>query len=298
MTVPVRRALEPAFVAAVFLSSLTSVSLVSCGARAADPFEIQVYDGTSNAPGVPGLELHLNQVGDGRRFGSAPVLATHHQTHATLEPSIGVTRWWELGAYLQSARRADGTLDFAGAKLRSKFVTPDGWHSRVRLGVNFELAWLPDRYDADGWSAEMRPIVAWEGHSWLLAFNPIVGVPLAGAGLREGPGFEPALKVMLKIQEQLGVGFEYYADFGPIASPAAWKEQQHYLYEVVDLLAIESFELNAGIGEGLTPASNGVVIKLIVGYAFDAATGASPAGKKLVGSSIAHNRSGARPLFR
>ena len=291
MTVTVRRALGTAFVAAVV------VSLLSSRARAADPFEIQVYDGTSNAPGVTGLELHLNQVGDGNRVGSPPVLATHHQTHATLEPSIGVTGWWELGAYLQSARRADGTLDFAGAKLRSKFVTPEGWHPRVRLGVNLELAWLPDRYDADGWSAEMRPIVAWEGHTWLLAFNPIVGVPLGGTGYREGPGFEPALKVMLKLQEQLGVGFEYYADFGPIASPSAWRDQRHYVYEVIDLLAVENFELNAGIGEGLTPASNGVVIKLVLGYAFDTNKVAEPR-TKVVGYSIAHNRSGARPLIR
>ena len=41
----------------------------------------------------------------------------------------------------------------------------------------------------------MRPIVAWEGRRWLFAFNPIVGVPLAGSGFRDGPSFEPALKV-------------------------------------------------------------------------------------------------------
>jgi hypothetical protein len=275
----------------------TGAWLVPSRALASDPFEIQVYDGTANAPGTPGLELHLNQVGDGDRAARGPMLSTHHQTHATLEPSMGVTQWWELGAYLQSARRADGTLDFAGGKLRSKFVTPEKWDAHLRLGVNFELGWLPERYDASRYSAEMRPIVAWEGRHWLFALNPIVGVPLAGAGFREGPGFEPALKVMLKLQEQLGVGFEYYADLGPIASPAAWRDQEHYLYEVIDLLAIENFELNAGIGEGLTPASNGVVMKLIVGYSFDPPTATTP-GKKLVGNSIAHNRSGATSLLR
>jgi hypothetical protein len=34
-------------------------------ALAIDPFEIQVYDGTANAPGVPGLELHVNNVFSG-----------------------------------------------------------------------------------------------------------------------------------------------------------------------------------------------------------------------------------------
>ena len=280
---------------AIGATLVAACTLASSFARAADPFEIQVYDGTANAPGTPGLELHLNQVADGDRLAHAPLLATQHQTHATLEPSIGLTRFWELGAYLQTARRADGTLDFAGAKLRSKFVTPEDWHPHLRLGVNLELAKLPERYDADGWSAEMRPIVAWEDDAWLFALNPIVGVPLAGAGYRDGPGFEPALKVMRKVAGQLGVGVEYYADLGPSASFAAWRDEQHYLYEVIDLLAIEHFELNAGIGEGLTPASNGVVMKIIVGYVFDRA---AKDGKSAGPNSMARNRFGARPLLR
>src|SRR6516164_3019420 len=76
--------------------------------EAADPFEIQVYDGTANRPGVFGLELHANYVANGLESAPPPELPTHHVTHLTLEPSIGVTPWWELGAYLQSAVRPDG----------------------------------------------------------------------------------------------------------------------------------------------------------------------------------------------
>ncbi|HEY1535285.1 MAG TPA: hypothetical protein VGF76_14760, partial [Polyangiaceae bacterium] len=72
-------------------------------ARAVDPFEIQVYDGTANAPGAPGLELHLNTVPDGRKTAQPPELAPNHQTHLTLEPSLGIEPWWELGGYLQSS---------------------------------------------------------------------------------------------------------------------------------------------------------------------------------------------------
>ena len=66
----------------------------------------------------------------------------------------------------------------------------------------------------------------------------------------------------------VAIGVEYYASIGPIARPAAWNDQSHYLYEAVDLLGIRNFELNVGIGEGLTGASNAVVAKLIVGYAW------------------------------
>src|SRR5437879_1584305 len=139
-----------------------SILLFAAPARALDPFEIQVYDGTSNAPGVPGLELHLNYVANGVRESDPPELAPHRQAHATLEPSLGITRSWEIGGYFQTSLRADGTFDYAGVKLRSKHVTPPKWHEHWRLGANFELSLLPERYDVERWGAEVRPIVAWE----------------------------------------------------------------------------------------------------------------------------------------
>jgi len=67
------------------------VLLGPSAARAVDPFEIQVYDGTANSPGVPGIELHVNRVFDGIRTAEPPELPLHHQSHFTLEPSLGVS---------------------------------------------------------------------------------------------------------------------------------------------------------------------------------------------------------------
>lgn len=108
-------------------------------ARAVDPFEIQVYDGTANAPGEPGLELHLNTVPSGVRKAEPPELAAHQQSHFTLEPSLGVRPWWELGAYFQTALTGDGSFRYAGVKRRSKFVTPPEFdrHSRLAVGVEY-----------------------------------------------------------------------------------------------------------------------------------------------------------------
>src|SRR4051812_34971910 len=82
-------------------------------ARAADPFEIQVYDATANDPGHAGLELHVNTVASGVREAAPPELPPHRQTHFTLEPSIGITPWWELGGYLQTTLRGDGHFDYS-----------------------------------------------------------------------------------------------------------------------------------------------------------------------------------------
>ena len=63
-------------------------------AQALDPFEIQVYDGSLNAPGVAGIELHANTIVSGLRAAPPPELPPNHQTHLTLEPAVGITGWW------------------------------------------------------------------------------------------------------------------------------------------------------------------------------------------------------------
>jgi hypothetical protein len=249
-------------------------------APAVDPFEIQVYDGTANPVGVPGLELHLNDWATGHRDAVSPELPLHGQFHATLEPSYTLLPFWELGGYLQTALREDGTFDYAGVKLRSKFVTPPGWNARWRLGVNLELSILPETYDHDRWGTEVRPIVAWQSDTWLFAVNPILGQPLAGSDASDGPSFEPALKAAWTVGP-VALGLEYYASFGPLGALLPWRSQEHYVYEVVDLLAVEHLELNAGLGQGLTPESAGIVAKAIVGYTFEnAATRPPPTASK------------------
>jgi hypothetical protein len=240
---------------------------LAAGQRAAwgvDAFEIQVYDGTANDPGVPGLELHFNDVAEGRTSAPPPELPSNHQAHLTFEPSLGVTRSWELGAYLQTALRPDGQFDLAGFKLRSKLVTPPGWRPQLRLGCNLEVSWVPATYEPNRWGAEIRPIVAWESHRWLLAANPIVELSFNGAA----PALAPALMGLLKLGVVFSAGLEYYADFGPLTAPLPARAQEHYLFEVVNL-AFPDFDLEAGFGEGLTGGSNDLVAKLILGFRFD-----------------------------
>jgi hypothetical protein len=257
-------------------TALVAIALASRDARAGDPFEIQVYDGTANDPWVPGLELHLNDWATGNRQTTPPEAALHGQFHATLEPSLGITKFWELGAYLQGAVRTDdGAVDYAGTKLRSKFVTPPEWHPHWRLGMNFELSLLPQTYDHDRWGSEIRPIVAWHDDDWLFAFNPILDQPLAGSDASQGPSFQPALKVARTVGP-VALGIEYYATLGPFTAVLPWKDEEQQIFEVVDLLSVEHFELNVGVGEGLTQATDGLVLKLILGYEFEPSETAPP----------------------
>ena len=260
----------PFIIAACALTCAITCAITSWSsrARAFDPFEIQVYDGNANEVGQFGAELHLNYVAKGVKTAEPPLLPPHHQLHATFEGSYGLKEWWELGAYLQSAVHDDFHADYAGAKLRSKFVTPPSFHPHVRLGVNVELSRVPQAYDPDRWGGELRPIVAWENVEWTFAFNPILAVPLAGAGYREGPSFEPAFAVYKKVRDRVSFGVEYYATLGPPFHPRARREQEHYLFGVGNLIAFEGWELNVGVGGGLTEASNGMILKTIMGHGF------------------------------
>jgi hypothetical protein len=250
-------------------AALLAPLLVSSYARAGDPFEIQVYDGTADAVGSFGLEVHINDWATGNRTTTLPEAPLHRQFHATLEPSFGILPFWEVGAYLQSAARTnDGIVDWAGAKLRSKFVTPPGWNARWRLGLNLELSYLPPTYDHDRWGSELRPIVAWHNTDWLFVFNPILDQALAGSDASRGPSLQPAVKVARSLGP-VALGVEYYATLGPLTAIAPWSEQEQQIFEVLDLLSVDHFELNLGVGEGLTQSSAGIVVKAIVGYEWE-----------------------------
>jgi hypothetical protein len=252
------------------LSAGLAASACAASARAGDPFEIQVYDGTADAPGVPGVELHVNEWATGNREASPPEASLHGQFHATLEPSLGLFPFWEIGAYVQSAVRADdGVAGWAGVKLRSKFVTPPSFDVHWRFGLNLEVSYLPPSYDRDRWGSEIRPIVAWHDATWLFAINPILDQALAGPGASDGPSFQPAAKAACTVGP-VALGIEYYATFGPVAAVLPWSREEQQIFEVVDVVALKGVEVNAGIGEGLTSASAGILFKMILGYEFDA----------------------------
>ncbi len=207
-----------------------ALALIAAPAFAFDPFEIQIYDGSIDARHEAGLEVHMNQPRDG-------------SFHLTFEPSFGLTDWWELGGYFQTAGAS-----YEGVKLRTKFVWPVSHEPELRLGVNFELSRIPD----EGWGGEIRPIIGFENDRFLLAANPIVSFPAS---------FEPGAMAKVKFG-WLGLGLEYYA---VLSEP-----REQYLFEAADLFGIKNVEVNAAVGQGFGAASGQLIFKMILGYAFAA----------------------------
>ncbi|HVU03864.1 MAG TPA: hypothetical protein VHE30_19025 [Polyangiaceae bacterium] len=230
-------------------------------ARALDRFEIQVYDGRANAPGVPSLETHVNFTDRAREQSDA-----EHQLHLTFEGALGVSKIFEPGVYFQTALLPDGTVNYAGTKLRAKFVALPLLEGHLRLGANFELANVPRRFESERWGVEVRPIVSVDLDRLTISANPIVGVPLSGA-VRDGPGFEPAVSASFGLSARARAGLEYYTDVGQLA--ASTHERIQYLFLATDCEIAPRLDLNAGVGWGLTEESEPLTFKAILGWELD-----------------------------
>jgi len=241
------------------LATMLTVGLPLClaagAAKAQDRFEIQVYDSETAPAGSPGIELHANVVTAGTVQPSAQgELPTTGLTHLTLEPHVGLTRWCELGGYLQAAQRPDGTLDAAGVKLRLKLRLPRKV-AGFGFALNFEFSDVPRLYEANQYGSELRPVVDFKAEHWYASVNPIVGLDLAGDQAFH-PQFQPAAKVAAIVGDGVWVGAEYYGAFG--ASPS------HTLYGALDW-ASKHFDLNAGVGYGFQGPERWV-LKTILGF--------------------------------
>jgi hypothetical protein len=240
-----------------------------------DPFEIQVYQDDINAPGHFGLEGHANYTISGHKQAAyAGEQPPNHVARLTLEPALGITEFFELGAYLQNMINDEGQYRFAGVKLRGKFVLPERYTHRFFFGINIEISRVPHSAEQAGWANELRPIAGWYNGQWLFDVNPIVGYALSGAD-RFKPEFEPAGKLGFNTQYGFMLGAEYYSGLGLLADPSPLREQEHLLFAVFDLVEpaesrIEQpWELNLGIGKGLTSATpQQWVLKAIVGRSF------------------------------
>ena len=226
--------------------------------------EIQVYNAGIAAPGQFTIEQHLNYVGAGVTTPPFPGgLVSNHSINGTPEFAYGVTDWWEVGLYLPFAIRDQQFLSDS-FKVRTLFVSPHAEQHSFFYGVNFELSNSTPEFSQTRFGLEIRPIIGLRNADYEFIVNPIVDV---GFGKYGQADFAPAARVARNLGHDLLVGLEYYADFGEIGRFAKLADQQHTLFAVADF-KLGIFDVNFGVGYGLTTASDRFVIKTIWGYAF------------------------------
>jgi hypothetical protein len=253
----------------VLAAVLPAVLLLAGAAGAQGNFEVQVYGAETVAPGRTMIELHSNFTILGTTRTIDGVRPTQHALHETLEVTQGLTPWFETALYLFTSVQPDQGWDFVGTHLRPRVRIPESWRWPVGLSLSSEIGYQRRAYSADAWTVEIRPIVDAQLGRWYLALNPTFARAIEGPDVTRGWEFTPSAKVSYEVMKKVSLGVEYYGAIGPPAHVDRPRDQQHQLFGVLDLDLGENWEFNLGIGVGLTPATDSLLVKSIIGYRFD-----------------------------
>ncbi|HUO91938.1 MAG TPA: hypothetical protein VMU22_03410 [Rhizomicrobium sp.] len=237
-------------------------ALLSARPGFAQTDEIEVYDARIAAPGIVNLTVHDNYTFSGLRsprFSGG--LVPDHTLNGVPEFAFGVTDWFEQGLYLplySVARNRGATLD--GFKIRELFVVPDAADRTFFYGINFEFSDNAKHWDTSRYSQEVRPIIGWHLGAVDLIVNPIIDNPFRGA---KNLDFAPEARIAWNLSKDWAIAAEQYSDFGPVRHFLPGDQQSQQLFGVVDFNGAP-ITVEAGLGFGLTQASDRLVAKLIL----------------------------------
>lgn len=158
----------------------------------------------------------------------------------------------------------NGGVTYNGFKLRTLFVTPDAANREFFYGANFEFSFNTAHWDERKYTSEIRGIVGTHAGRFDFIFNPIVDNSWNGFARLE---FVPETRVALALSEKYKVALEEYDDFGSVSHFLPASRQTHQLFAVLDVKTKE-VGVEAGVGAGLTAASDHWVLKLILSRDF------------------------------
>ncbi len=206
-------------------------------------------------------------------YGSETV-GTQGAFHETLEVTQGWTSWFETGFYVFTSIQPDTTWEWVGDHIRPRVRAPEGWNLPVGLSLSAEIGYQRRAFSTDTWTLELRPIIDKQWKRWYVSINPVLDRALQGESTGNGFEFSPAAKVSYEVAPKVALGLEYYGSLGPVTHFNRAHDQQHQLFPVIDLDLGPKWEFNVGVGFGLTPSTDRLIVKMILGYRFEWAGGA------------------------
>ena len=224
--------------------------------------EIQVYDAAIAPVGAFNLTVHDNFTPSGRITPPFPGGVVPDRTlNGVFEWAYGMASGVEAGLYLPlySVTHRGGVL-YDGFKLRALFVSPDAVKRPFFYGINFEFSFNTAHWDERTYTSEIRPIIGAHLGKVDLIFNPILDNSWNGVSRLE---FAPATRIALALTERYKIAVEEYDDFGHLTHFRPASAQTHQVFAVIDVNT-PWVGIEAGMGAGLTNASDHRVFKLIL----------------------------------
>ena len=238
-------------------------------AKAQDNYEIQVYGYDMVEPHHTMVELHSNFTFEGSKTFQDGLLPTNHQLHETIEITHGFTDWFETGFYIFTSAQNGRGWDWVGDHIRPRVRIPKKWNWPVGLSLSNEIGYQRRRYSTDTWTWEIRPIIDKQSGPWYWSFNPSFDRSFHGTSVSQGVVFSPNFKFSYDFTKKITGGFEYYGAVGPATDFLPTGQQQHQLFPAIDLNLSPKWEVNFGLGVGVTHSTDHLIAKMILGYRFD-----------------------------
>ena len=254
--------------------TLLVLFLVSCAAslRAQGNYEVQVYSSELVPKNVTMVELHSNFTPNGMKQTIDGVLPTNHAVHETVEITHGFSEWFECGFYIFTTIQTEGPQTgwiYVGSHIRPRFAVPEKYHLPVGLSISNEIGYQRPEISLDTWTWEIRPIIDKQIARWYFSFNPAFDKSLHGLNASQGFVFSPNAKVSYDFTNKVTGGIEYYGSLGPATGFLPGPQQQQQIFPAVDLNVSPKWEINFGVGVGLTHSTDHLIAKTIIGYRFD-----------------------------
>ena len=238
-------------------------------ATAQDLFEIQVYPYLTVPKGRTMVEVHTNHFSAGTVETPPGEFPLDRQSHATLEVTHGFTNYFECAGYFVTAAHVPGEgTRVVGARIRPRMRFRETPNLFFNISLSFEFGFQSSEFEANTRTLEIRPILEHEDGRLYLSINPVVAAALEGPDAGSGPDFEPSVKFAWNVTKIIAAGVEYYASTGAINDFVPRHEQWHLIVPTIDFEVSPDWELNIGIGRGLTGATAHWVVKSIIGYRF------------------------------
>lgn len=242
---------------------LLAIAAALSPALLAQTDEIQVYDGAIAEPGVVNLTWHNNFTPDGQTAPAFPGgLIPDKSFNGVTEWAYGVTDWLEAGLYLplySISKDRGATLN--GAKLRLLFASPHAADRTFFYAANFEFSFNEQHWDPRRYTSEIRPIIGLHLHPWDIIVNPILDNSYLGGF--KSLDFAPCARIAYNLNPKWAVAVEEYSDVGHLNDILPTNQETHEIWGVFDH-PTKWADIEAGVGFGVTSASDAVTLKLML----------------------------------
>jgi hypothetical protein len=238
-------------------------------------YEIQVYGSQTVMPKTTMVESFGNVSADGTQsrggsgYAANQLYPSNDALHESVEITQGITSWSEVGFYVFNDARSGGGWQWVGDHIRPRVRAPDSWHWPVGASLSIEFGYQRPHFSTDTWTLEIRPIVDKQLGRWYFAANPAFERSFHGQSVSQGIAFDPSLKASFSFNKYIAGGLEYYGGFGSLRNIASFHNQQQEFFPVMDLNVSPDWEINLGVGIGVTTNTDDWIWKANVGRRFD-----------------------------